>query len=149
MTGIMIRNMENKDIEEAVDIHRKVLREGMTDIGFAVEKFFSSSIGSSPETCLVAEKDGKVMGFIIGGVKEWSFGLERSGWVELVEVDPKYMGEGVGKELARGLLDHFKAMGINDVFTTIKWDTGDLIAFFKSIGFDKSQFINLRLMDEE
>lgn len=149
MTGTIVRKMETKDIEQAVEIHRKVLREGLTDIGFAVEEFFSSSIISSPNTCLVAEKNGEVMGFIIGDVKEWSFGLERSGWVELVEVDPGHMGEGIGKALARGLMGHFEEEGINDVFTTIKWDTGDLIAFFKSIGFDKSQFINLRLINEE
>ncbi len=143
MTGIIVRKMEDKDIGQAVDIHRKVLREGLTDIGFAVEDFFSASIAASPNTCLVAENNGQVVGFMIGGVKEWSFGLKRSGWIELVEVDPKNMGEGVGKALAKELIAYFTSEGIKDVFTTIKWDTGDLIAFFKSLDFDKSSFINL------
>ena len=144
MTGIMIRKMENKDIKQAVEIHKKVLREGLTEIGFAVEGFFSASIAANPSTCLVAEKTGQVIGFIIGGVKEWSFGLERSGWIELVEVDPNHMGVGVGKALGKALLASFEEEGIKEVYTSVRWDSGDLIEFFKSMGFDKSSFINLK-----
>jgi ribosomal protein S18 acetylase RimI-like enzyme len=61
----------------------------------------------------------------------------------MVEVDPKYMGQGVGKELGRSLLSSFKNVGITEVYTSVRWDSGDLIEFFKSIGFKKSSFINL------
>ena len=37
-----------------------------------------------------------------------------------------------------------KEEGLKEVFTTVRWDSSDLIAFFKSIGFDKSKFINLK-----
>jgi len=53
------------------------------------------------------------------------------------------MGEGIGKMLGEALIKHFKDEKINEVYTSIKWDSGDLISFFKSIGFDKSSFINL------
>ena len=84
-----------------------------------------------------------VLGFIVGAIKDWGFGLERAGWIEMVEVDPKYMGQGVGKELGRSLLSSFKNVGITEVYTSVRWDSGDLIEFFKSIGFKKSSFINL------
>jgi hypothetical protein len=41
------------------------------------------------------------------------------------------------------LIKYFKEQKIKEVYTTVRWDSGDLIAFFKSIGFDKSSFINL------
>ena len=144
MADITVRPMKEKDISQAADIHRKVVREGLGQgIDYAIEDLFVSFIKKSPKTCIVAEKDNKVAGFIIGCIKEWGFGVERSGWIEMIEVDPKLMGKGVGKTLGEALIKYFKDEGIKEVYTSVKWDTGDLIAFFKSIGFDKSSFINL------
>ena len=144
MTHITVRSMKEKDINQAADIHRRVVREGLgPGMDYPIEDLFVSFIKKSPKTCIVAEKDNKVAGFIIGCIKEWGFGVERSGWIEMIEVDPKIMGAGIGKMLGEALIKHFKDEKINEVYTSIKWDSGDLIAFFKSIGFDKSSFINL------
>lgn len=144
MTDISVRKMEEKDIGQAANIHRRVLREGLTqDMGYAIEELFAAFIEDSPNTCLVAETDEEMVGFIVGSVKEWSFGLERSGWIEFIEVDPNFMGQGVGNKLGHRLLEYFKSEGIGSVYTSVKWDGADLIEFFKSIGFDKSEFINL------
>ena len=136
--------MKEKDISQAAEIHRKVIRkEPDLDINYDIEHLFESFIKKSPKTCLVAEIENKVAGFIIGGIKEWGFGVERSGWIEMIEVNPKNMGGGIGKALGEDLIKHFKEEGIKEVYTSVKWDSGDLIAFFKSIGFEKSSFINL------
>jgi ribosomal protein S18 acetylase RimI-like enzyme len=95
------------------------------------------------EACLVAEDEGNVIGFVIGDIKDWGFGVEKSGWLEILGVHPKFMGQGIGKELGRHLMDHFKAKNIKNVYTAVRWDSGDLLAFFKSIGFDRSDMINL------
>jgi len=146
MSDITIRPMGEKDIIQATEIHKKVIREGLGQgMNYAIEDLFKSFIKKSPETCLVAEKNDKVAGFIVGFIREWSFGLERSGWIEMIEVDPKQMGEGIGKTLGEALIKYFKEQNIKEVYTTLEWDSGDLIAFFKSIGFDKSKFINLEI----
>ena len=144
MTDVTVRAMKEKDISQAADIHRKIIREGLVEgMGYAIEDLFASFIKKSPKTCFVAEKDNVVAGFIVGCVKEWGFGVERSGWIEMIEVDPKFMGKGIGKTLGEALICFFREEGIDEVYTTVRWDSGDLIAFFKSIGFDKSNFINL------
>ena len=144
MTEITVRSMKEKDINQAADIHQRVIREGLgQSTKYAIENLFKTFINKSPKTCIIAEKDGKVVGFIIGFIKEWGFGVERSGWIEMIEVDPKIMGEGIGRMLGEALIKQFKDDRINEVYTSIKWDSSDLIAFFKSIGFDKSSFINL------
>jgi ribosomal protein S18 acetylase RimI-like enzyme len=136
--------MKEKDINQAADIHRRVVREGLgQSTSYAIESLFKSFIMNYPKTCIVAEKDNKIAGFIIGCIKEWGFGVERSGWIEMIEVDPNLMGKGIGKTLGEALIKNFKDEKIKDIYTSIKWDSGDLIAFFKSIGFDKSSFINL------
>ena len=144
MKDITIRPMKEKDISQAANIHRKVIREGLSQgMDYEIEDLFMSFIKKSPQTCIIAEKDNKVAGFIVGCVKEWGFGLERSGWIEMIEVDPKLMGKGIGKTLGEALISYFQNEGIKEVYTTVEWDSGDLIAFFKSVGFDKSSFINL------
>ncbi len=144
MTDITVRPMNERDISQAADIHRRVVREGLSQgMDYAIEDLFASFIKKNPKTCLVAEMDNNVAGFVIGGIKEWGFGVERSGWIEMIEVDPKLMGKGVGKTLGEALLKYFRDEEIKEVYTSVKWDSGDLISFFKSIGFDKSSFINL------
>ena len=91
----------------------------------------------------VAEKQGQVVGFIIGEMKGEGFGLEKSGWLEVVMVHPRHMGTGVGYAMARKLFDYFKKRGIRDVYTSVQWDAVDMLSFFKSLGFDRSTFINL------
>ena len=144
MTDITIRPMQEKDISQAVDIHRKVVRDGLgQSMDYAIEDLFVSFIKKSPDTCIVAESNNTITGFIIGFIKEWGFGVERSGWIEMIEVDPKFMGKGIGKTLGETLISYFRQKGIKETYTTVQWDSGDLISFFKSIGFEKSSFINL------
>jgi ribosomal protein S18 acetylase RimI-like enzyme len=92
----------------------------------------------------VASKDGQVVGFIIGEMKGEGFGLEQSGWIEVVGVHPRQMGTGIGQALAEKLFEFFKSKGVRDIYTAVRWDAVDMISFFKSIGFDRSTFINLR-----
>ncbi len=144
MTEIIVRPMMDKDISQAAGIHRKFIREGIIqDRGYSIEDLFSAFIRNSPKTCLVAEDADTVVGFIVGDVKEWGFGVERTGWIEIVGVNPDHMGKGIGKALGEALLAYFRDEDIKEVYTSVRWDSGDLIEFFKSIGFDKSGFINL------
>jgi hypothetical protein len=53
------------------------------------------------------------------------------------------MGRGVGKLLGTRLLAIFKKKGATRVFTAARWDSGDLLAFFRAIGFDRSAFVIL------
>lgn len=142
--SVTVREMVQADIEQAAGIHKRILREGgggerRYDIGV----LFASFLERNPHTCFVAERDGQVVGFIVGGIKDWGFGVERAGWIEMVEVDPGCMGTGIGRELGGALLLYFQSVGITEVYTSVRWDSGDLIEFFKSLDFTKSNFINL------
>jgi ribosomal protein S18 acetylase RimI-like enzyme len=91
----------------------------------------------------IASREGQVIGFIIGEVKGEGFGLEQSGWIEVVGVLPSQMGIGIGQALAERLFDFFKKRRVRDVYTAVRWDAVDMLSFFKSLGFDRSTFINL------
>jgi ribosomal protein S18 acetylase RimI-like enzyme len=76
-------------------------------------------------------------------VKGEGFGLEQSGWIEVVGVHPSQMGIGIGQALAERLFDFFRKRRVRDVYTAVRWDAVDMLSFFKSLGFDRSTFINL------
>jgi ribosomal protein S18 acetylase RimI-like enzyme len=54
------------------------------------------------------------------------------------------MGMGIGARLAEEIFKYYKAQGIDKVYTSVRWDSTDLLSFFKTLGFDRSNFINLR-----
>jgi N-acetylglutamate synthase-like GNAT family acetyltransferase len=95
------------------------------------------------DASLVAEVDGKVIGFMISYVFDGGFGLERSAWIATLGVSPGFMGKGVGSLLAQELMSIYRRRSVKHLFTAVRWDSVDLLSFFKTLGFDRSDFINL------
>jgi len=96
------------------------------------------------DVSFVAEVNGKVVGFMISYTMSGGFGLEKSAWIAILGVDPKFMGRGIGKRLAEEIFRAYEEQGIKNIFTSVRWDSVDLLSFFKTLGFDRSNFINLR-----
>jgi N-acetylglutamate synthase-like GNAT family acetyltransferase len=70
--------------------------------------------------------------------------MEKSAWIATLGVNPEYMGQGVGRSLAKKIFKSYKKAGIEHVYTSVRWDSTDLLSFFKTLGFDRSNFVNLR-----
>jgi ribosomal protein S18 acetylase RimI-like enzyme len=139
--GIKIRKIRAEDVFEIVAIQESILQKKVSKKWIQmVEDHLKKQEGVG----FVASKDGRVVGFIIGEIKGEGFGLEQSGWIEMVGVHPRQMGVGIGRILAEKLFAFFKKEGIRDIHTTVRWDAGDMLSFFKAIGFDRSPFMNLR-----
>ena len=58
-----------------------------------------------------------------------------------------------GKRLTKGrakkkkVVPRFKSRAEKDIkhiYTSVRWDATDMLSFFKTMGFDRSDFINLR-----
>jgi ribosomal protein S18 acetylase RimI-like enzyme len=91
-----------------------------------------------------AEFDGRVVGYMISYIVHGGYGLENSAWIATLGVDPKFMGRGIGKRLAEALFEVYRRRRIKHVFTSVRWDSVDLVSFFKTLGFSRSDFINLK-----
>ena len=99
---------------------------------------------SDPMMSLGAELDENIVGFIIGEIRIWEFGIaEKTGWIRILGVDPDFQRRGIGRKLGEALLEHFKRRGIKRIRTMAEWYTGDLISFFKSLGFNMLNMIPL------
>jgi ribosomal protein S18 acetylase RimI-like enzyme len=138
--NLLIRRLESGDADDISRIQKAIAKElGTIDYHRVVEE----EAKREDRVSFVAELDGTVVGFLITYILYGGFGLEKSAWIGLFGVDPKYMGQGIGKRMAGEVFDVFRKLNIGNVFTSVKWDSTDLLSFFKSLGFDRSNFINL------
>ncbi len=138
MENLVIRRVRIEDAKEIGRI-QGAITNNVTKIDFAPT--IQEQVDNA---CFAAEIEGKVVGFMISYVLRGGFGLERSAWITNVGVDPKYMGQGIGKALAQEVIRVYKDMGITHIYTSVRWDSVDLLSFFRTLGFDRSNFINLR-----
>ena len=141
-----IRKLTARDLPQVVAIQGIITRQEVTAKKIAILK---EHIKKEGNISVVAIANKRVVGFVISELMTNSFGLDQGGWIKNVGVLPQYMGKGVGQALANELFDAYRRKGINEIFTASRWDWGDLLSFFKSLGFDRSNFINLyKKLDE-
>lgn len=130
---LKIRNFEAKD-KDGIDRIRQAIEHesGKADLKKIEEAYY------------VAEHEGEVVGYILSYILTGSFGVDKSAWIATIGIDPRFMGQGIGKQLADQTLRHFQEQGIKTVYASIRWDAIDILSFFKALGFDRSAFINLK-----
>jgi len=141
LQNLIIRNLEIGDSEDISRIQESITKEPST---IDYHKVVQEEVKKDNSVNVVAELDGKVVGFIITYILHGGFGLEKSAWIGLFGVEPKYMGSGIGKRMAKEVFDELAKINIKNIFTSVKWDSVDLLSFFKSLGFDRCEFINLK-----
>lgn len=137
---VELRPLARDDIPELVAIQEMITKK---EVPQTWTRMVESHLDDSHSLGLVAVRDGRIVGFVIGEIKGEGFGLPQSGWIEVVGVDPRVMGEGIGKAMIDRLFESFRREGIANAYTAVRWDSGDMLSFFKSVGFGRSDFINL------
>ncbi|HYA59611.1 MAG TPA: GNAT family N-acetyltransferase [Burkholderiaceae bacterium] len=93
---------------------------------------------------IVAEVDGKVVGFIMGDVYSGEFGIpETSATIDSLGVLPAMQNRGLASELLDQFLMNMKVAGVSKVYTLVNWDDFALEKFFSHHKFVPSKRINL------
>jgi ribosomal protein S18 acetylase RimI-like enzyme len=141
MKDVLIREIKVEDADAVSSIYSSIVKKS-EKIDF--ERIIQEQIQSSVMASFVAEYKGKVVGFMITYTLSGGFGIDKSAWIAMVGVDLKYMGKGIGKSLADEVFKFYEERGINNIYTSVRWDSTDLLSFFKTLRFDRSDFINLR-----
>jgi predicted N-acetyltransferase YhbS len=143
LENMKIRALKAEDVDAIVKIDEKVLGESRKDYW---ERRLELMNSKSSQTSLVAEVEGEVVGFILGDVSGWEFGVpETIGWMDTIGVDPAYQKKGVATALAHELIKNLKAIGVRTIYTLVNWNDWDLLQFFHAMGFTRGDLINLEL----
>jgi len=135
-TQIRIRPLDEMDISAIVGIDEKIGGAYRPEVW---ERRIGYYLRRDPETSVVAEVDGRVVGFMLGEVRSGEFGLEEpTGWIEVLGVDPEHRGRALGRQMAEALLQHFRERGAHSVRTLVDEESEELRSFFSSVGFQPS-----------
>ena len=141
MEDVVIRRLKKEDAEEIGRIDAVITKRPLED---DFRKMVADLAKNSGNMSYVAEYKGKVVGYMITYLLSGGFGMDKSAWIATLGVEPKLMGQGIGKTLAKKIFDYYAEKGIQNIYTSVRWDSTDLLSFFKTLGFDRSVFINLR-----
>ena len=140
---VSLKSLSSSHVEGIIEIDRRIL--GKRRQSFWKKKVSAVESNVSP-TGIVAELDNKVIGFILGEISGWEFGVPASvGWIDTIGVDPKYQKRGVAKALMGELINNFRKSGVKNIYTLVNWSDWDLLQFFRRMGFTRGDMINLEL----
>ena len=139
---VNVREITSDDAESIQDIRMSISEDdGEVNFKKLVEQQLDGGYG---RLSLVAEIEGKVVGYMISTTLYAGFGVKKSAWIMAIGVHPDYMGQGIGMELANKICEICKTKGVKEMYSSVLWDSTDVLSFFKKLGFERSDFINLK-----
>jgi ribosomal protein S18 acetylase RimI-like enzyme len=141
LENLHIRKLKKEDAEEVGRIYAAITRK---PVGPDFKRVVADHVDRENSACFGAEINGRLVGFMISYILTAGFGMTQSAWIPTLGVSPDYMGQGIGAALAQKIFDFYRTRGIENVYTSVRWDSTDMLSFFKTLGFDRSNFINLR-----
>jgi len=143
MAERIMRVLKKSDLDSIVAIDTRITKQNRREYyerKIATITDPTRSINSS----IVADVDGKVVGFIMGDVYFGEFGIpETSATIDSLGVDPAIQNKGLASELLDQFMMNMKAAGVNKVYTLVNWDDFALEKFFSRHKFAPSKRINL------
>jgi len=132
--GIVVRQLRPDDLPRLVKIDQAIT-------GRARNEWFERRLRLAMQETdirisLGAEKDGLLVGALLGAVHFGEFGvLEPVAVLDTVLVDPAFARLGIGTEMFAQFLQALHALRIDRVRTEVDWNDHDLVAFFGKAGF--------------
>jgi len=101
--------------------------------------------GKDQRHFLVAVAGARIVGFLIGEVRDWEFGSPPCGWVFAIDVDPRARQAGVGTRLLECVCALFRRAGVTQLRTLLASDNVLILSFFRSQGMTAGPLIPLQM----
>lgn len=137
---VLVRDMKSDDIKSIIAIDKRIVgKERALSWQQKVERYLETY----PLKCLVAEVSGKVVGFLLGDIRGWEYGVPSSGWLEIIGVDPEYQRHGIGRKLVTAFVDYCCSGGIKTVHALVRGDDKPIRNFLRGVGFKKGRLMDL------
>lgn len=143
-----LRKFAVDDLERVKHINHVCLPENYTDY------FFVDLHRRFPETFVVAEEDGEVVGYIMcrieTGLSIFGFhGLIKKGHIVSVAVLPQYRRKGVGQALVTMAMENMRFYKAKQCFLEVRTSNTPAINIYKKLGFQVSRTIRGYYADGE
>jgi len=120
----IIRNFEEKDLREIVDIAAGSLNTHYDP------RLYISLHEIWPPGFLVAEDNGRILGFITGTITH-----EKDARILMIAVRHQFRRRGVGRALIKSFINNCTLMGAKRIYLEVRTDNAGAILFYKTLGF--------------
>jgi len=143
-----LRKFTLNDLQTVMHINRVCLPENYTDY------FFIELHQKFPETFIVAEENGEVIGYIMCrielGLSNFGFGgLLKKGHIVSVAVMHQHRRKGIGKALVAQALENMRIYNAKQCFLEVRVTNTPAIELYKKLGFEITRTIHGYYSDGE
>ncbi len=141
---VVVRRVRHTDLGAVIAIDAGTTRIEKPDYWEEVHRRYGIR-GQGKRHFLVAELEQRVVGFIIGEVRDWEFGSPPCGWVFAIDVDPQARQAGIGASLLAALTAELQRSGVRKLRTLLSHDNTLILSFFRSQGMMAAPLIPLEM----
>lgn len=147
-TVFTIRPFKPADLEQVMSINRQCLPENYTTF------FFMDLYERFPETFIVAEEDGEVVGYVMCRIETGipSFRIMKimkKGHVISFAVLPKYQRQGIGYALMQETMQAMLHYNAKECYLEVRTSNTPAINLYRKMGFDIKRTIRGYYADGE
>jgi ribosomal protein S18 acetylase RimI-like enzyme len=142
---VTVRPVRRADLDHVIEIDATVT--GLEKRAYWQRVYRRYGLGAAGEQrwFLVALANRKVVGFLIGEVRDWEFGSPPCGWVFALNVDPNARLDGVGTKLLESLSAALRQTGVDKLRTLLHHHNTLILSFFRSQGMMAAPLIPLEM----
>mgnify|MGYP003474373467 CR=1 FL=1 len=142
--AIEVRAVRRSDLDRVIDLDATVTGLEKRKYWLSVYRRYGSGTHDEQQF-LVALVAGRVVGFIIGEVRDWEFGSPPCGWVFALDVDPQARLAGVGTQLLQAISVRFQRVGVSKLRTIVALENTLILSFFRAQGMMAGPLIALEM----
>lgn len=142
---VSVRPVRRGDLNAVIAIDAKVTGLEKRAYWRGVYRRYGVSTRGERRWFLIALVEGRVVGFLIGEVRDWEFGSPPCGWVFGLDVDPEVRQAGIASQLLATLTAGLKRAGVRKLRTLLARDNKLILSFFRSQGMMAAPLIPLEM----
>jgi ribosomal protein S18 acetylase RimI-like enzyme len=142
---VTVRPVRRADLDQVIGIDATVTGLEKRSYWQRVYQRYGVARRGEQRHFIVALAGGRVVGFMIGEVRDWEFGSPPCGWVFAIDIDPQARQSGVATRLLDELAERFRRAGIDKLRTMLARDNTLILSFFRSQGMMAAPFIPLEM----
>ncbi len=103
----------------------------------AGREYFTGALNNPEAVCLVAEENGKQVGYLVAAPKNFGYRLSKYIEIENMGVSPDFRSKGIGVQLVDKCLELAKKKGYQKVYVNAYFENTKAIAFYEKCGLKK------------
>lgn len=133
--NIKLRSFELTDLEKVMEINRRCLPENYSNY------FYMDLYERFPESFIVAEVDGKVVGYIMcrieTGISDFKLiGISRKGHIISIAVLPEYRRQGIGYTLIQEAIKAMVQYKAKECYLEVRKSNTLAVNLYRKLGFE-------------